>query len=73
MFQDFLVKKMLKSQGVSDEQINQLLVIINKNPELFKQIAEEAQTKIKSGMEQKQAMMSVMQAHEAELKTLFQK
>lgn len=73
MFQDFLVRKMLKSQGVSDEQINQLMVIINKNPALFKQIADEAQAKIKGGMDQKQAMMAVMQAHETELKTLFQK
>lgn len=71
MFQDFLIKKMLKKQGLNDTQVEQLLGVIKKNPELFKKIAEETKAKIKGGMSQQEAAMKVMQEHEAELKKLF--
>ncbi len=71
MFQDFLIKKMLKKQGLNDAQVEQLLGVIKKNPELFKKIAEETKNKIKGGMNQQEAAMKVMQEHEAELKKLF--
>lgn len=70
MFQDLLLKKMLKSQGVSDAQINQLLEIVKKNPELFKKIAEETKQKISGGMEQQAAAMAVMTKYADELKGL---
>ncbi|OHA80876.1 MAG: hypothetical protein A2675_02165 [Candidatus Yonathbacteria bacterium RIFCSPHIGHO2_01_FULL_51_10] len=72
MIKEFLIKKMIKSKmpGVSDEQIDQVINLVQKNPALFQKIAEEAQAKIKAGMGQEQAMMAVMQAHAAELKAL---
>ena len=72
MFKDLLIKKMLKRQGLSDEQINQLLEIVNKNPELFKKIAEETQSRIKNGEGQTEASLAVMKKYEAELRKLKQ-
>ena len=72
MIKEFLIKKMIKSKmpGVSDEQIDQVITLVQKNPALFQKIAEEAQAKMKIGMGQEQAMMAVMQTHQAELKQL---
>ncbi len=70
MIKDFLMRKMLKSQGVPEGQIDQLVNIVNKNPELFKKIAEEVQVKVKSGKPQMEATMEVMKNYEAELKKL---
>jgi hypothetical protein len=70
MFQNFLLKKMLRSQGVSEEQIDTLVKMIEKNPELFKTIAAEIQERIKSGMSQMDASMVVMKKYEEELKKL---
>ena len=70
MFKDFLMRKMLKSQGVPEGQIDEALAVINKNPELFKKIAEEIQTKVKSGQGQMEASMEVMKKYEGELKAL---
>jgi len=70
MIKDFLMRKMLKSQGVPEGQVDQLLNIINKNPELFKKIAEEVQVKVKGGKPQMEATMEVMKNYEAELKKL---
>ena len=49
MFQDFLLKKMLKSKGVSEAQIEMVLGAMKKNPELFKQIITEIEMKVKGG------------------------
>ncbi|MDQ5957888.1 MAG: hypothetical protein QG665_220 [Patescibacteria group bacterium] len=70
MFKDFLMRKMLKSQGVPEAQIDQALELINKNPELFKKIAEEIQTKVKAGQGQMEASMEVMKKYEGELKAI---
>ncbi|MEX0918844.1 MAG: hypothetical protein WDZ85_02655 [Candidatus Paceibacterota bacterium] len=70
MFQDFFIKKMLKRQGVPDGQVDQLMGMIKKNPELFKKIAAEIQAKIKGGMGQQEAAMAVMKDHQAELRKL---
>lgn len=70
MLQNFLFKQMLKRQGVPDEQIDMVLALVSKNPDLFKKIAEEAQEKIKSGMGQMEALQRVMQKYESELKEL---
>jgi len=70
MFKDFLLKKMLKAQGVPEEQIDMVIKMMEKNPELFKTIASEIQTKVKSGMDQNSASMEVMKKYESELKKL---
>jgi len=75
MFKSFLLKQMLKSKlkNVPKEQQDQILAVIEKNPEFFQTIATEVQVKIKEGRGQEQAMMEVMQAHQVELKELLQK
>lgn len=61
---------MLKSKGVPDAQIDMFVQMIEKNPELFKKIAEEVQEKVKSGMSQTDAGLIVMRKYEEELKKL---
>jgi hypothetical protein len=70
MFQNFLLKKMLRTQGVPEAQIDMLIGMMEKNPELFKKIAEEIQEKMKSGMSQMDAGMQVMKKYESDLKKL---
>jgi len=70
MFQNFLLKKMLRTQGVPEAQIEMFINMIEKNPELFKTIATEIQEKVKGGMDQTAAGMEVMKKYEPELKKL---
>ena len=70
MFKNFLLKKMLRTQGVPEAQIDMFISMMEKNPELFKTIAEEMQEKIKGGMDQNTAGMEVMKKYENELKKL---
>jgi len=72
MLQNFLLKQMLVRQGVPNEQIDMVLELVAKNPDLFKKIAEEAQEKVTSGMGQTEALQRVMQKYESELKALKQ-
>ena len=67
------MKKMLKSQlkGVPEAEQEKLLGMIEKNPELFQRIAQEAQAKMKEGKDQMNAMMEVMQNHQEELKKIM--
>jgi len=71
MFQNFLLKKMLRTQGVPEAQIDMFIMMMEKNPELFKTIAGEVQEKIKSGVSQTDASMQVMKKYEQELKKLI--
>lgn len=70
MFQNFLLKKMLKAKGVPEDQIEMFIKMIEKDPELFKKIAKEIEEKVKSGKDQQYASMEVMKKYEAELKKL---
>ncbi len=70
MFKNFLLKKMLKGQGVQEEQIDMVLSMMEKDPELFKKIAEEVQEKIKSGQDQMSASMEVMRKYQDQIKKL---
>ncbi len=73
MFKDFLIKKLIKKQfgdKVSDEQIDQVIALVKKNPELFQNIAKEIEAKVKAGTDQQTAVMEVMQAHQAEIAKL---
>ncbi len=70
MFKNFLLKKMLRTQGVPEAQIDMVINMMEKNPDLFKKIAEEIQTKIKGGMDQQVASMEVMGKYQEELKKL---
>jgi hypothetical protein len=71
MFKEFLMKKMLKAKGASDDQINMILALVEKNPELFQKIAGEIEIRVKEGKNQEQAAMEVMMSHQDELKKLM--
>ena len=75
MFQNFLLKTMLKKQlkNVPQDQQDKIFAMIEKNPDFFMKIAQEAQEKIKGGMAQQDAMMAVMQTHQEELKAVMGK
>lgn len=70
----FLMKKMLASKlkDVPQDQQDKIFSAIEKNPDLFKKIAEEAQEKIKGGKDQMTAMMEVMQKYQTELQNTLQ-
>ncbi len=72
---NFFIKQLLKSKlkGVPDDQIEMFITIVEKNPELFKQIADEIKSKMDAGMTQEAAAMAVMKSHESELKVLMAK
>ncbi|MFZ2205075.1 MAG: hypothetical protein WAV23_00590 [Minisyncoccia bacterium] len=61
---------MLRLQGVPEAQIDMVINMMEKDPELFKKIAAEVQEKIKKGMDQNAASMEVMQKYQEELKKL---
>lgn len=75
MFQNFLIKSMLKKQmkNVPQEQQDQIFSMIEKNPDFFMKIAEEVKEKTNGGMSQQDAMMMVMKSHEEELKKVMGK
>ena len=64
---------MLKSQmkGVSEEQQEQIIGMFEKDPELFKKIAEEIQVEMKNGKDQMTASMAVMRKYQDQLKGLM--
>ncbi len=70
---NFLMKAMLKKQmkGVPEAEQDRIIGMIEKNPDLFKKIAEETQEKVKVGMSQQEAAMMVMKAHQDELQGLM--
>ena len=70
MFQNFLLKKMLRTQGVPEPQIDMFIKMMEKNPELFKTIAAEVKAKMDSGADQQTASIEVMKKYESELKKL---
>ncbi len=67
----FFLKQMLKSKGVPEAQIDAVLGMFEKNPELFKKIAEEMQEKIKQGKDQMTAMQEIAQKYQNEVKGLI--
>lgn len=75
MFQKFILKKMLgsklKGMGVTDDQIDMILEVVQKNPEFFKKIQNEVEAKKKQGISEQAAMMTVMREHQAELQKIM--
>ncbi len=73
MFKNFLLKAMLKKQGVPAEQIDMILGLMEKDPELFKKIAAEIEAETKKGKSQQDAAMYVMPKYQRELQALMKK
>jgi hypothetical protein len=71
MFQNFLLRKMLRTQGVPEAQIEMFIKMMEKDPELFKKIALETKAKIDAGQGEQAASIEVMKKYESELKKLL--
>ena len=69
---NFFMRALLKKQmkGVPDADIDKFLDMVEKNPDFFKQVAVEAQEKMKDGMGQQEAVMAVLQNKQAELQKI---
>jgi hypothetical protein len=72
MFKNFLLRKMLRTQGVPEAQIDTFITMMEKNPDLFKKIAEEIKAKMDQGVDQKTASLQIMQKYGDELRKLTQ-
>lgn len=74
--QDFLLNQAMKwkMKDVPEEQREQIMSLVKKNPELFKKIGEEVDRRVKKGGEpQMKATMEVMKKYRSELAGLMQK
>ncbi len=74
--QDFLLKQAMKwkMKDVPEEQREQIMALVQKDPELFKKIGEEVDRRVKKGGEnQMKATMEVMKKYRAELSALAQR
>jgi hypothetical protein len=70
---DFLLKQVLKHKlkNVPEAQRNQILGMVEKNPDFFKKIGEEIEKRKKSGQGETEATMAVMREHQAEFNKLI--
>ena len=60
-------------KDVPEGQRDQLMALMEANPEFFKKIGDEIKKKTKSGMSEMAASMVVMREHQAELQKLMRK
>lgn len=70
---NFLMKKMMQSQlkGLPQEQQEMIMRAVEKEPKFFQEIAKEIQAKVKSGVDQQTASMTVMMKHKEKLRELM--
>lgn len=72
--QDFLLRQVMraKMKDVPAAQQEQIIALVQKDPELFKKIGEEIDRRVKKGGEnQMKASMEVMKKYKAELSGLM--
>ena len=74
MFQNFMLKQMLKSKmkGVPEAQQEKIFSALEKNPEFFEKIAKEIEQGKKTGKSEMTSAMEVMRKHQAEFQKLLQ-
>jgi hypothetical protein len=73
MIKEFLMKTMLKRQlkNLPPAEQERIGGMIEKNPQLFTKIAQDIEKRVKGGMSQHEAMMSVMKANQDELRKIM--
>jgi len=73
--QNFLLNQYAKwkLKGVPEAQREQMLALVQKDPELFKKIGEEIERRKKGGESEMKASMEVMKKYRAELAILMGK
>ena len=69
---DFLIKKMVKAKmkNLPPEQQDMIIALVSENPEFFKKIQAQIETKKKQGQNEQLAMMQVMRENQAEIQKL---
>ncbi len=72
MIQKFLVRQALKMKmkDMPEAQREQILTLVEKDPELFKKIGEEVDRRVKGGENQMKASMEVMKKYREQLSGL---
>ncbi len=72
MIQKFLVRQALKMKmkDMPEAQREQILTLVEKDPELFKKIGEEVDRRVKGGENQMKASMEVMKKYREQLAAL---
>lgn len=67
------MRKMLQSQtkNLPKDQQEQIMTMLEKDPDLFMKIAEEMQAEMNKGKNQMAAAMAVMPKYQEKLKTLM--
>lgn len=70
---DFLIKKLVQSKmkNVPKEQQDMIIALVSENPEFFKKIQSQVETKKKQGQNEQMAMMQVMRENQAEIQKLM--
>lgn len=73
MIKEFLMKQVIKRQlkGMPETEVDRIILLVEKNPELFKKIGDEIKAKVKSGRSEQAASMEVMRAHQGELQKVL--
>lgn len=61
-----------KMKDVPEAQREQIMTLVQKDPELFKKIGEEVDRRVKGGEPQMKATMEVMKKYKSELGSLMQ-
>lgn len=74
MLKKFLMKQAMKSQlkGVPAAEQEQLLNLIERNPQFFENLAQELQEGLKSGRDQQVVALEVMTKHKEALAKMMQ-
>lgn len=73
MLKQFLMKRAMAAQlkDIPEEQRNKIIAVVEKNPEFFERLALDIQEKIKNGMTQEEATVTVLAANQEEMKKLL--
>lgn len=73
--QSFILKQAMKwkMKDVPEEQRNMIMALVEKDPNLFKNIGEEIERRKKGGDSEMKATMEVMKKYRAELQALSQR
>jgi hypothetical protein len=72
--QNFLLSQVVKHKmkDVPEAQREQIIALVQKDPELFKRIGEEIERRTKGGESQMKASMEVMKKYRSEIAALMQ-
>jgi hypothetical protein len=73
IFQNFVMKQMMKKQlkNLPEKEQERIMTAVENNPDFFMKIAEEIKEKVKGGMGQTEASLSVMRKYQGELQKIM--